>query len=298
MYNTPKLSILCAIYNGEGVIQHNIDRAVEALNGSNLEYEILISDDQSSDGSWKICKMIEQKYKGIVRLYRQKKNIGIYANYNFLIRKSKGEYFATMDQDDSPKVAFYDKAVNFLENNRNYSLAYSHARVISNQTNRVIRYEICFNMGVGKSPKERFFNTIANHETLAMAGVIRKEMFMRTKGYQNIPGGDHIFLNELSLYGNFHCSNEIGYDYYEDEDKYTNSSDIYKITGKRFYLQSNWIYYNAISIYSYPLFGRLDKFLAMLRVVNRQKIFLAKDIITLFHLRFWKSFLFKKNKNE
>jgi len=170
----PLISFLCATYNGENLFfLHNIDNLIALLDKSGINYEIIISDDCSSDNTWEICKLLKQKHEGKIHLHRQKNNIGVYENYNFMINNSRGKYFAIMDQDDKPVYAFYERAINFLENNNNFCLAHSHSRVVSCQTNNVIRYETCFKMGVGEKPEERFLNTIKNNETLAMAGVIR-----------------------------------------------------------------------------------------------------------------------------
>ncbi len=282
-----KLSVLCPVYNGGDFVVKNIDNLIDALKDTSLCFEVIISDDFSHDYTEKACEDIKKKYFNIIRVYRQKKNIGIYANYNFLIAKSKGEYFVTMDQDDTPEFLFYNEAVNFLEKNKLYSLAYSHARVIGSQSNKIIRYETCFNMGVGEFARDRFVNTIINNETLAMVGVIRKKYFNRTRGYVCIPGGDHILLNELSLYGDFFCFDKICYDYYEDEEKYIKSSDVQKISGKKYFFQTHWILKNIESVWLYPEFNTINKIIMSFSVCRIQKFFFIKDLFMILNVNFW-----------
>jgi glycosyltransferase involved in cell wall biosynthesis len=61
--------------------------------------EVLISDDGSQDESASLV-VAWAAGKANTRVFRQKKNIGITENSNFLLRKAKGDYVLTLHSDD------------------------------------------------------------------------------------------------------------------------------------------------------------------------------------------------------
>lgn len=62
-------------------------------------YELIISDDFSTDGSKEICLIFARKDPRI-RYIRQQKNIGIQHNMEFLIKQAKGDFFMWAADDD------------------------------------------------------------------------------------------------------------------------------------------------------------------------------------------------------
>ena len=72
---------------------------------------------------------------------------------------------------------------------------------------------------------------------------------MQTNLFNNIPGSDHLLLNQLSLYGEFKSINKIVIDYYEDESKFLLKEDILKILNRQVFFKTNWLIFN-IKIYT------------------------------------------------
>lgn len=90
-----KLSIVVSIYN----IEKYLDRCIKSLiKQSNLEYEILLIDDGSTDESSNICQRYAEKYKNIRYLYKENGGLSSARNYGLL--KSIGEYIFFVDGDD------------------------------------------------------------------------------------------------------------------------------------------------------------------------------------------------------
>lgn len=99
-----KFSILVASYNQEKYIQETLN---SCLSQDYEDYEILISDDCSTDTTWDI---IQNNYNNKIRKYRQTKNIGEYNNRNFLIQNSIGDYIIFIDGED----IIYSYALTFI----------------------------------------------------------------------------------------------------------------------------------------------------------------------------------------
>lgn len=92
-----KLSVIIPVYNKE----HSVDRAILSILSQGLnqdEYEIMIIDDGSSDGSLSICERYREKYSNI-RVF-SKENGGVSSARNFGIKNAQGDYICFLDADD------------------------------------------------------------------------------------------------------------------------------------------------------------------------------------------------------
>ena len=90
-----KFSFIIPVYN---VVQY-LDECIQSvLKQSYQDYEIILIDDGSTDGSEKLCDRYESQYQQI-RVIHQK-NAGVSAARNRGIQEAKGEYFIFIDSDD------------------------------------------------------------------------------------------------------------------------------------------------------------------------------------------------------
>jgi glycosyltransferase involved in cell wall biosynthesis len=124
MINKPLVSICCLTYNHVNYIN-------QCLNGflmqqCDFEYEILIHDDASTDGTSDIIREYQKKYPEIIKPIIQTENqyskgIGVNRVYNF--PRAKGKYIALCEGDDFwTDPLKLQKQVDFLETNPEYSL--------------------------------------------------------------------------------------------------------------------------------------------------------------------------------
>ena len=80
--------------------EDTIIRAVQSAQRQNwLNFEIVIVDDDSTDGSIKLIEEIQKEDRRIF-LHQHEKNQGVAAARNTIIGKAKGEYIAFFDDDD------------------------------------------------------------------------------------------------------------------------------------------------------------------------------------------------------
>lgn len=85
-----------------GIPNFNYDRFVgqcieSAMAQSGVDVEILISDNGSTDSSWRTISSFKDDR---IRAWRQPTNIGMFANWNFLLRRARGAYFKLLQSDD------------------------------------------------------------------------------------------------------------------------------------------------------------------------------------------------------
>lgn len=96
MNNMPLVSIGMPVFNDLPFLSKALDSLL-AQTYSN--FELIIADDGSSDGSAAVCTDYAQMDSRI-RYIRHEKNLGVSANMNFLLREANGEFFMLAADDD------------------------------------------------------------------------------------------------------------------------------------------------------------------------------------------------------
>lgn len=124
MIETPKVSIGVPVYNGQNFIRARLN---SILNQSFTDFEVIISDNNSTDLTLKICKEYAKKDKRI-RLTKQEKNMGIFWNYKFVLDNSKGDYFVIANADDLWENNFLKENIQIL--NSDQSVVVSCGKII------------------------------------------------------------------------------------------------------------------------------------------------------------------------
>ena len=109
----PKVSIGIPVYNGEKFLRSSLDCL---LNQSYENIEIIISDDTSTDSTKIICEEYMKKDLRI-KYIQQKKNLGAFYNFNFVLSQAKSKYFMWAEVDDKWEPEFIEKNVAVLESN-------------------------------------------------------------------------------------------------------------------------------------------------------------------------------------
>lgn len=90
-----KVSVIVPVYN----VKTYLKKCVESLvNQSFDDYEIMLIDDGSSDGSEKICDYYAKKYKKVNVLHKE--NGGLSDARNYGVKHSRSDYIVFVDSDD------------------------------------------------------------------------------------------------------------------------------------------------------------------------------------------------------
>lgn len=96
MTKKPLVSVTMPAYNAE----HYIGRAIESiLNQSFKNFELIIANDASTDGTLAIIRKYQRKDKRI-RIINNKKNLQIAASLNKSVSQARADVIARMDADD------------------------------------------------------------------------------------------------------------------------------------------------------------------------------------------------------
>lgn len=134
MSNIIKVSVFIICYNHEKFLKECLDSVVTQK--TNFDYEILVHDDASTDGSAKIIKEYSSKYskvKAILQTHNQYTK-GV-KPFSILKSMSKGKYIAWCEGDDCWGDRFkLQKQFDFMENNSEYSICYHNSKVINEKS--------------------------------------------------------------------------------------------------------------------------------------------------------------------
>jgi len=105
----PRVSVVMSVYNGERYLR----QAVESiLDQTFTDFEFIIVDDGSSDGTWNILNgYVDPR----IRLVRNEENIGLTKSLNKGLALARGQYVARMDADDVSLPERLEKQVSFLD---------------------------------------------------------------------------------------------------------------------------------------------------------------------------------------
>ncbi len=116
----PKLSVVFITYNHEPFIREALDSVF--MQETDFEFEIVVGEDCSTDGTRDIIREYNDKYPGRMKLLFREKNLGCPTlNVYQTIMEAEGEYLAFLEGDDywtDPKKL--QKQVDFLESNPEY----------------------------------------------------------------------------------------------------------------------------------------------------------------------------------
>lgn len=109
--NIGQISVLMAVYNCEATIRESID---SILAQTYTNWQFVICDDCSTDGTPAILEEYAQSYPGKFVLLRNEKNVKLAASLNHCLQYAQGEFCARMDGDDYADPTRFEKQVAFL----------------------------------------------------------------------------------------------------------------------------------------------------------------------------------------
>jgi glycosyltransferase involved in cell wall biosynthesis len=199
MNATPRLTIGLPVYNGEKYL----GEAIDALLGQSYEdFELIISDNASTDGTAEICQRSAQK-DARVRYIRQPKNIGLAPNHNVVVEQARGELFKWAANDDLYARELIERCVEALDEHPDVVLAHCWTARIDGSGAVIRAYEYPLSTSSPRAP-ERFRSLLFDSGGDDDYGVIRTEVLRRTAMQESYHHADRTIVAELALYGRFH----------------------------------------------------------------------------------------------
>lgn len=201
-----KISIIIPVYN----VKQYLEQCVESIIQQNyVDYEILLIDDGSKDGSSQLCDIIANQDDRISVFYQ--KNKGVSKARNIGLENCTGEYILFVDSDDYLWEGILEKICQIAKEHKNPEIigfqhlvgenetrAYLDIRnemVFSGETylsqvwknyNFIPVWKYCYNRQFVEINKFKFFEGIKNEDELWTPTVLvnaTRVIFLNTPGY-------------------------------------------------------------------------------------------------------------------
>ncbi|MEK7090516.1 MAG: glycosyltransferase family 2 protein [Patescibacteria group bacterium] len=208
---------------------HLIRRALDSLLSQTYKnFELIISDNGSSDDTQKICEVYALKDSRI-RYFRQTENIGVGSahNFDFVRRQARGKYFMWATDDDWWDPKFIETLKNILDKNPDFDLAMSSfdrggEYVFSGDKNLTLfdGVELFFHI---------FSVTPKNKSNMAIYGLFRREFIQKFFRRAQIPlppylKPERVLIAEMALCAKFYTIPDILFKKFLPENRVIRSS--------------------------------------------------------------------------
>jgi len=175
------ITIGIPVYNGEKLLPGKI---ISILNQGYENFELIISDNGSTDNSKEICEKFANKDKRI-RFFSHGKNSGPNWNFNFILEKAEGEYFMWTAIDDKILPSFVEKNISILETKANVVCSISQVEPYGDKTEYLIEKN---NEKIFEKIKKsiiRYFTPLKNFPTSgSYENKIR--IYLKLRGHQQV----------------------------------------------------------------------------------------------------------------
>jgi glycosyltransferase involved in cell wall biosynthesis len=202
---SPCVSIGLPVYNSEKYI---VEAIQSVLNQTFEDFELIISDNASTDKTGEICKNFAARdYR--VRYYRNDQNIGMARNHNQTFELARGQYFKWMHGDDLIASEYLEKCVEILQEFPSIILCYTKEVEINEEGKTIGRESYLVDFKCSQ-PHQRFklyidlwqkYGHIYGNPVL---GLIRSDKLKMTPLMRPRSWSELAFVGELLLLGEFY----------------------------------------------------------------------------------------------
>jgi len=205
--NSTILSIGIPVFNGERFLRKCIE---SLLSQTFRSFEIIISDNCSTDSTPKICKdYLDEDSR--IRYIRHKKNMGLHWNFNFVLKEARSKYFTWVAVDHLFEPDFLEKNVNLLESNNvaacsTSKISFYDKKEISQFKKLVIRIRNKIKKPVGIYPINGSYKNkvriCLNHSfTWVIFGIFRTEILRKSLVNESFVNNERAIMLNVLKYG-------------------------------------------------------------------------------------------------
>jgi hypothetical protein len=201
----PLVSIGMPVYNAEKLLR----RALTSLLAQDYtHFELIISDNGSTDSTEKICREY-QAWNSRIRYVRHSQNRGSPWNFAYVAREARGKYFMWAAHDDLWHPSYIRKCLAMLEAHPEAVLCCTEDTICDENGTPIPQWMSYKNIGtLGMTPVQRVHELISRMGWFAFYGLIRREALQRISLGINVLGFDVVLMLELLLLGDFAKVNE------------------------------------------------------------------------------------------
>ena len=198
------LSVCIRTHNQERFIRETLDSVL--CQKTNFPFEVIVSDDASSDGTRAILHEYANEYPEKVRLLLSETNLGGPKNLQRVIEESQAKYITCLDGDDYYTDEYkLQKQVYFLETNLEYAACFHNTWMVDAMGNK---------QGLFNKPnfhavhdarefiKERWFVPIHS-------AVLRREYVEFPEWYDMVMNDDYVVHLSVAKHGAYYYMSDV-----------------------------------------------------------------------------------------
>jgi glycosyltransferase involved in cell wall biosynthesis len=180
---------------------------MSVLNQEYPNLEVIVSDNCSSDNTQEVCAELCKKSRAI-HYFRQKENIGLVANFEFVLSQASGDLFMWTADDDALELGILQKYVDFLTTHPGYTLVSGRIRYWSGD--RAVFDEKDFSMEDDSRDVRvvRYYSKV-KHGAIYY-GLMHKEIAKKVP-LRNRMGEDWHFVAKMAYLGKIKNLDCVGY---------------------------------------------------------------------------------------
>lgn len=196
----PLISVGIPVYNGEKYLQNAVD---SVLRQDYENFELIISDNASTDATHEICSEYAAKDKR-VRYVRNQVNIGAVPNFNRVFDLARGEFFKWLSHDDECYPTMLRRCAELLDGAPDsVVLVYTLCEMIDANGN--FRGPLIEDVKTSAPRPDQRLRRVLFKRTSAQAlcGLIRSRYLRQTRLRGSFVKDDCALLAELSMLGAF-----------------------------------------------------------------------------------------------
>tara|TARA_X000000950_G_scaffold288532_1_gene405787 strand:+ start:5429 stop:6277 length:849 start_codon:yes stop_codon:yes gene_type:complete len=243
----PKVSIGLPVYNGEKYLSKTLKNL---LGQSFSDFEIVISDDGSSDRTKEICEEYLSKDSRI-RYFRQSNNFGMpVKNFRYVFDKAEGQYFMFASHDDSWDEKYVEKLVNVLDGDPKCSLAFSNFKIKNIQGKGEISVDV--SSAVSASKYVRYMTRIIDTQPALIFGLFRKK-FIASKDLILADCFEFHFGNLIALKGKIKVVDKYMMNWGIDGSRSSYSMTSKMVSFRSYYVNQLKLIINNFSFLKWPI---------------------------------------------
>ena len=196
----PFVSVGMPIYNEGKYLEKTLDSIISQFKDSSFDYEIIITDNASTDSTKNIVNEYMLKYPEI-KYVKNKRNLGSVDNFNKAFRLSKGKYFMWAAGHDLWSARYITACLKVMQSDEDVVIAYPKMLWIDENGSK-LNYKSGFVDTRGNHVYSRFNLTLWT-DAHAIHGLIRSDVLKKTSLMRYTIATDGILLAELALAGEF-----------------------------------------------------------------------------------------------
>jgi len=197
----PRISIGVPLFNAERYLPECLESIARQ---SFKDFEVIISDNASTDGTRGLCEEIVRKDHRF-HYHRNGENLGAAKNFNRVFELSGGEFFRWAAYDDLMGPRALEVCLAALLQNPDAVLAYPKSVIIDEHGAEIEKYDDEYALGESGSAErfKHFLRVVDRRNCHPIFGLMRRQALALTPLLGNYHSADKVLLAQLAMLGKF-----------------------------------------------------------------------------------------------